>query len=131
MAKYLDDSGLSRFWNKIKSFLTGNYQSKLYLHTITLQTTDGNDWVEAKIKIINSSNSSINTWNTLTTSINTYIHSEYGEIYDVDTEFGCLITITDYDGEFLNVLTSKEWGLSYGQIESNNVSNMNDTITNL
>ena len=33
MAKYLDDSGLSRFWNKIKSFLTGNYQSKLYAYS--------------------------------------------------------------------------------------------------
>lgn len=29
MAKYLDENGLSRFWTKIKDFLTGNYQSKL------------------------------------------------------------------------------------------------------
>lgn len=41
MASYLDKTGLTRFWNKVKTFLTSNYQAKLVSGT-NIKTINNN-----------------------------------------------------------------------------------------
>lgn len=111
MAKYLDENGLSRFWTKVKDFLTGNYQPKLVsgtnIKTVNNQSLLGSGNIAISDKVIEQPTISISWYNQANRQIRIELYNftnyidytqpiliDLGNIFTMSDHFRPLIAIS-------------------------------------